>query len=69
MNRSNKRYISMKTYEFKFCHKGTINMLESELNDITTKLHKLIFEFENKKDEIVFMKNLKYNHKRKTKRG
>ena len=65
MNRSNKRYITIKVCEFKFCKQDIINELEIEYHNITSNLHELINKWEDKKEQIIFMKDLKYNHKRK----
>lgn len=69
MNRSTKKYISMKLTEYKICKKDIIDMLKTELNDMTFNLHELFDEYESKKEKILFLTNLKYNPKRKINKG
>ena len=69
MNRSNKRYITKIITKHKSCKEDIIDMLKIELNDMTSNLHELFNEYENKKEEILFLSNLKYNPKRKVNKG
>ena len=65
MNRSNKRYITKIITKHKSCKENIIDMLKTELNDMSSILHELINKYESKKEEISFITDLKYNPKRK----